>query len=159
MKQDELDLLHGYLDGTIPDADFGKLQAVLRESAEARQTLRGLATVDAKLQDLGALSKRAKELLVMPHSAPARSRFKLLVWGSVFAAAACVALALTGSLFRPVKPSRPGPDVAATINSAQDAIARLSIEPPSLFPAWTSPTASLLEPPDFSESNLPAIGN
>jgi anti-sigma factor RsiW len=149
MKQAELDLLHGYLDGTISDVDFAELQSLLRESAEARRTLRALATVDAKLQELAGLSERTMELLGTPPPPPsrARSHYDLLAWSSLAAAAACVALALTGMLLTRDKSSRPRPDVAAAISSTQEAIARLSIDLPPLFPAWASATASMLDQP------------
>ncbi len=54
LTQADLDLLHGYLDGSLPDADFPKLQSLLRESEAARRTLRSLATVDSHLQERGA---------------------------------------------------------------------------------------------------------
>ncbi len=151
MEQDELDLLHAYLDGTISDTDFARLQALLRENVEARRTLRGLATVDAKLQELGALSTRTGELLVMPTPPPARSRYALLAWGCVAAAAACVALMLSRTPYPHVNSSRSQSDVAAAVRSTQEAIARLSVEPSASLPAWTSPTASLLDQPRISE--------
>ena len=49
------------------------------------------------------------------------------------------------------EPSRARPEIAAIISSTQSHIARLSVEPPSLFPAWASPTASLLDPPRIPE--------
>jgi hypothetical protein len=45
------------------------------------------------------------------------------------------------------EPSRAHPDVAAAIASSRISIVRLSVEPPSLFPAWALPTASMLEGP------------
>jgi len=149
MKPDDLKLLHGHLNGAISDADFAKLQVLLRTSAEARQMLRALATVDAKLQAVGSLHTSTSKNLMIPPPVPARVRspFKLPAWTSLAAAAASLALVLTGTLFIHVKPTRPQPDVAAVISSAQNAIARLSIEPPSPFPAWASPTASLLDQP------------
>ena len=54
-------------------------------------------------------------------------------------------------IFTRREPSRARPDIAAIIASTQSAIARLSIEPPTLFPAWASPTASLLDPPRIPE--------
>ena len=54
MKQNELDLLHRYLDGAITPEEFESLEDVLRSSAEARTTLRSLATIDAKWQQLSA---------------------------------------------------------------------------------------------------------
>jgi hypothetical protein len=50
-------------------------------------------------------------------------------------------------IFTRREPSRARPDIAAIISSTQSHIASLSVEPPSLFPAWASPTASLLDPP------------
>ena len=47
MKQNELDLLHLYLDGAITPDDLESLEDLLRSSAEARSTLRSLATIDA----------------------------------------------------------------------------------------------------------------
>ena len=147
MKPDELDLLHGHLNGTLSDADFGRLQALLRASAEARRTLRALATVDAKLQALGSLNTMPTQLLVMPAPSRARPLYQWLAWSSMAAAAACVALALMGTLSTHVKPSPSRPDLAAEIRSSQNAIGRLSVKPPSLFPVWASPTAALLDQP------------
>lgn len=147
MKPDELDLLHGHLNGTLSDADFGRLQALLRASAEARRTLRALATVDTKLQALGSLNTMPTQLLVMPAPSRARPFCQRLLWTSMAATAACVALALTGMLFTHLKPSPSRPDLAAKISSSQNAIRRLSVKPQSLFPAWASPTAALLDQP------------
>ncbi len=54
MKQNELDLLHRYLDGAITPEELESLEDLLRNSAEARATLRSLATIDAKWQQLAA---------------------------------------------------------------------------------------------------------
>lgn len=153
MNQDDLDLFHGYLNGTIQEVDFAKLQSLLRESAEARRTLRALATVDAKLQSLGALNAKTAELLVMPPASlsPARSSDNYLGWGSFAAAVAVAALVLGWMLFATLKPSRLQLDVAAAISPTQHAIARFSFESPSSIPAWASPTASLLDQPRFPQ--------
>jgi len=153
MKPDELNLLHSHLDGTLPDTDFGKLQALLRTSAEARRTLRALATVDAKLQALGSLNTRTSQTLVTPPAVPSVVRSPYL-WSAritLAAAAACLALVLAGTRFIHVPRTRSRPNVAAVISSTQNVIARLSLEPPSSFPAWTSPTASLLDQPRFPQ--------
>ena len=54
MTENELNLLHRYLDGAISSGDLELLEALLRNSAEARGMLRSLATVDAKWQQLAA---------------------------------------------------------------------------------------------------------
>jgi len=56
MNSQELLLLTGYLDGTLNDAQMLQLQTLLRESAEARSTLRTLATIDTKLTELSTAS-------------------------------------------------------------------------------------------------------
>ncbi len=52
MKQNELDLLHRYLDGAMTSEELESLEDLLRTSAEARSTLRSFATIDAKWQQL-----------------------------------------------------------------------------------------------------------
>lgn len=54
MTKEELNLLHGHLDGTLEKADFARLQWLLRERADARRMLRSLATVETKLQQLAS---------------------------------------------------------------------------------------------------------
>ena len=52
MKDEELDLMHRYLDGGISPEELDRLENLLRTNAEARSTLRSLATIDAKWQEL-----------------------------------------------------------------------------------------------------------
>ena len=87
MTQDQLDLLHGYLNGTLDEANFARFQSLLRDSAEARHTLRSLSTVEAKLTQLAAIHPETVRLL----SETARERvpsFRWLSWRSLTAAAA-----------------------------------------------------------------------
>jgi hypothetical protein len=65
------------------------------------------------------------------------------------ALAACAVLLLTGPIVywylgRQVR------DISPDLAALQNSIAQLSVEPPSTMPKWTSPTASLLEPPRSS---------
>lgn len=59
----------------------------------------------------------------------------------------CAGLLILGAIHSFHKPAQPRLDVASAIASSQNSIARFSVEPPTLFPAWASPTASMLEPP------------
>ncbi|WP_197231266.1 FecR domain-containing protein [Novipirellula artificiosorum] len=54
MNDDKLSLLHRYLDGAITPEELGQLENLLRSSADARATLRSLATIDAKWQQIVA---------------------------------------------------------------------------------------------------------
>jgi len=54
MTDNELNLLHRYLDDAITPDELETLEELLRNDAEARATLRSLATIDAKWQQLAA---------------------------------------------------------------------------------------------------------
>ena len=54
MTENELNLLHRYLDSAITPEELESLDELLRSSAEARATLRSLATIDAKWQEIAA---------------------------------------------------------------------------------------------------------
>jgi len=87
MTQDQLDLLHGYLNGTLDEANFARFQSLLRDSAEARHTLRSLSTVEAKLTQLAAIHPETVRLLseTARQSGPS---FRWLSWRPLTAAAA-----------------------------------------------------------------------
>jgi ferric-dicitrate binding protein FerR (iron transport regulator) len=89
MTQDQLDLLHGYLNGTLDEADFAQFQSLLRDSAEARRTLRSLSTVQTKLTQLAAIHPETVRLLseTARQSGPS---FRWLSWRPLTAAAAVV---------------------------------------------------------------------
>ncbi|MCP4173682.1 MAG: hypothetical protein GY758_23255 [Fuerstiella sp.] len=55
MTENELNLLHRYLDVAITPDELASLEELLRGSAEARATLRSLATIDAKWQEIAAV--------------------------------------------------------------------------------------------------------
>lgn len=101
LTQGELDLLHGWLNGTTPDADRPRLQSLLRESAEARRMLRALGTVDAKLQECAAANPATLRLMAMPgaQSSPSTSRslFRGPFRWRALAAAVAVHFALAGA--------------------------------------------------------------
>jgi hypothetical protein len=91
MTQEELDLLHGFLADTLNADEFARLQALLRQSAEARRTLRTFATVDAKLQQLAAADPTTWRLLAEPTPAAPASSF---AWASRSLVAAAAGLVL-----------------------------------------------------------------
>ncbi len=90
MTQDEFDLLHSYLNETLSEPDFARLQTLLRENVEARRTLRSLSTVNAKLQQLAALNPATLRLLTTPAVPETRRGFAWLSWRPLAAAAAIV---------------------------------------------------------------------
>ena len=54
MTENDLALLHRYLDGALAPEELVSLEELLRRDSEARATLRSLATIDAKWQQLAA---------------------------------------------------------------------------------------------------------
>jgi hypothetical protein len=93
MTQDQLDLLHSYLNGTLDEADFARLQSLLRENTDARRTLRSLSTVETKLTQLAAIHPETVRLLseTARESAPS---FRWFSWRPLTAAAAGLAIGL-----------------------------------------------------------------
>ncbi len=66
MKADELRLIDDFLSAEISTVEFPRLQSLLRESAEARATLRSLATVETKLQELAASNRETVAVFAPP---------------------------------------------------------------------------------------------
>jgi|SRR6266478_1260283 len=116
-----------------PDA-HSELRAALRRDAARMQE----PPFDAALHH--ATIRRIRALA---DTGAARSGPRLM---PALAAGVALLLAIV-VIFTRREPSRAHPDIAAIISATQSHIARLSVAPPSLFPAWASPTASLLDPP------------
>jgi hypothetical protein len=94
MTASELDLIHGYLSGTISTEDFARLQDVLRASAEARRVLRDLSTVDAKLTEMAVGNPVATRVVKMSQAlSPARAT-RWFQWRPLLAAAAGLVIGL-----------------------------------------------------------------
>jgi ferric-dicitrate binding protein FerR (iron transport regulator) len=94
MNEDELNLLHRYLDGAITPEELESLENLLRNSAEARATLRSLATIDAKWQQLAA-----DQAVAIPSdrvAAPQRSRRSVPMWLTLSAIAASLLVGALG---------------------------------------------------------------
>ena len=93
MKDNELELLHRYLDGAITPDELESLNGLWRGSAGARATLRSLATIDAKWQQLAAdgilrEGEAPADLLVKPNAISTNSRRLMPQWQLTSARAA-----------------------------------------------------------------------
>jgi ferric-dicitrate binding protein FerR (iron transport regulator) len=96
MKQNELDLLHRYLDGAISSEELEKFEDLLRVNADARATLRSLATIDAKWQQLATDEAIATPLDHLP--APRRVRRVIPTWLTLSAIVASLIVGAFGWL-------------------------------------------------------------
>ena len=93
MNPEQLDLLHGYLNSTLDESDFARLQSLLRENADARRTLRSLSTVEVKLNQLALDHSGAVRVWVHPASERGLFTHSRLWWP--LAAAACLGLMMS----------------------------------------------------------------
>jgi hypothetical protein len=113
MTEEDLNLLHRYLDDAITSAELTSLEELLRTNAEARSTLRSLATIDAKWQQLAAdneVANAGKDRVVpIGSSDPRRS------WLSLGRMAAILLLGLFVWLSRPGHPDGPALGIARVI--------------------------------------------
>ena len=99
MNEDELNLLHRYLDGAITPEELETLEDLLRNSAEARATLRSLATIDAKWQQLAADKAVATPSACV--AAAGRSGRAIPIWLTLSAIAASLFVGVLGWLRAP----------------------------------------------------------
>ena len=83
MNQQELDLLHRHLNGTLTASEMEELESLLLSSSEARKTLRSLATVDEKLRERAAAEEFVME--ATPQKNPEWWRQASLVVGGMAA--------------------------------------------------------------------------
>lgn len=99
MKNEELQLLERYLDGTLNDEDLPRLQKLLLESGEARSTLRTLATLDLGLHDFAASLDQNKETKPIPPERTTSSLFGGALTGSLLALASLAIVGLGTALW------------------------------------------------------------
>ncbi|MGB0596561.1 MAG: hypothetical protein ACPGLY_07730 [Rubripirellula sp.] len=99
MNEPELELLHRYLDGTITSKELATLEDLLRSNKEARSTLRSLATIDAKWQQL-AVGEAVRDSRNRVNT-PQRWR-AMPIWLALSAIAASLTIAALG-WFRPTE--------------------------------------------------------
>ena len=94
MNQEQLDLLHGYLNGSLNEPDFARLQSLLQENADARRTLRSLSTVEVKLSQLALLHSEAERVWVDPPRERGLST-RWHSWWPLTASAVCLGLMMS----------------------------------------------------------------
>jgi anti-sigma factor RsiW len=153
MKDHWHEQIQRYVSGQASAAETAALQAALHENAELRALYLDYMNLDVALSAAAEVATIAEngmgEIVVLPRSRAPSSRH-YWPWLAA-AAAACAALVMIGVLSSHRDSSPPRPDVTAVCSSTQEAIARFSVEPPSVFPAWASPTASMLDQPQIPQ--------
>lgn len=146
------DQIQRCLAGDATPEETAALQQALKDDAELRALYLDYLNLDVALgaaAEAAALSGNEADRMAVFPQPPAR--LFPHYWRWLGAAAACAALVVLAILPKRRDDSRPLPDVAAAISTAQNAIARLSVEPPATLPAWMSPTASLLDQPQIPQ--------
>jgi hypothetical protein len=144
-----------YVNGQAGAEEAAALQAALREDAELRALYLDYMNLDVALDaaaEAATITENGIGGIATPPRSPAPSSSH--AWRWLAAAAACAALLVFAMLPGHDNPPPTPPDVAAACSSTQEAIARLSVEPRSSFPAWVSPTASMLDQPPIPKWDL-----
>jgi hypothetical protein len=146
MKSHWHEQIQRYANGQSSAEEAAALEAALNEDAELRALYLDYMNLDVALSAAAEAATITEIKIGKANSFPRPSaRWSSHPWRWVAAAAACAALIVFAMLPRHHDPSPSRPDIAATISSTQGAIARLSVEPPSLFPEWVSVTDSMLD--------------
>jgi anti-sigma factor RsiW len=135
-----------YINGLASPSEAAALQAALSQDAELRALYLDYMNLDAALSataETMTFTENGRNGIATfpgPHLRSSPSSWRWLA-----AAATCAALIILVLLPGHRTSSRARKDLAV-ISSTQSAIERLSVKPPSLFPDWASPTASMLTP-------------
>jgi anti-sigma factor RsiW len=155
MKSHWHEQIQRYLNGQADAAEAAALQAALNEDGELRALYLDYMNLDVALGAAAEAATIAENGIggIAPFArSPAQSAPRYWRW--LAAAAASVGLVMTGTLLRHRNPTRARPDVSAACALTQESIARLSVAPTSSFPAWASPTASMLDQPPIANWDL-----
>jgi anti-sigma factor RsiW len=143
-----------YVNGQASAEEVATLQAALNEDAQLRALYLDYINLDVAL---GAAAEAATipesetaRIATSPRS-PAQSLPRYWYWLAAAATATCVVLVTILVLPIHRNATLTPPDVAAACSQTQESIARISVELPSVFPAWASPTASMLEQPPIPQ--------
>jgi hypothetical protein len=133
------DIIQRHIAFTTTAEEAIGLEAALTADAGLRTLYLDYMNLDVAL---GALAGAADRV----HAPQEQRTARWLTWRPLAAAAACVALLLSGALLFSRKPLGPQLDLAATFASTEQAIAHLPAPPLTPLPEWMSPTAAMLDP-------------
>lgn len=125
MDQDELELVQAGVDGELGDAEKARLDALLAESAEARELhekLRGLSAIldrTGPLEPPADLHARITDNIQLPRPSRTRSLFRFSALPGVFryGVAAALAVVLTLAVYRGVDDVDPVADYADMVGT------------------------------------------
>ena len=109
MTEDQVKLLHGYLDGALSEAQMETLEDLLRNDPEARRTLRSLATIDAKWQELATAESMPQTIDAQAPPKPIRPL--LPTWAVISSIAAALVVGFSGWFFRPAPVAIEAPEL------------------------------------------------
>ena len=151
MKNHWHEQIQRYVDGQASAEEVAALQAALNENAELRALYLDYMNLDVALGAAAEAATIAENGIARITTCPRYPLIRHRTTGVGLRRRRVLALVIDRMLSRHRNPSPTRPDIAAVCSSTQEAIARLSVEPPSSFPAWASPTASMLDQPPTSK--------
>ena len=155
MKSHWHEQIQRYVNGQAGPAESAALQAALNQDAELRALYLDYMNLDVALSAAAEMmtftEDSRKHVVAIPQSA-IWSWLHYWRWLGATAAGAALVILVLLPRHRPASPAHH--DIIAAIASTQNAVARLTVESPPLFPAWASPTDSMLIQPQISKLDL-----
>ncbi len=145
-----------YVNGQANAAEAVDLQAALNGDAKLRALYLDYVNLDVALAAVADAEAIAEDEIARIAASARGTAWSSPRSGRVLVAMAACAALFIGALLIRHRPSaqQSNSDVAAACAATQEVITRLAVEPPALFPAWASPTASMLDPPRTVNRNL-----
>jgi hypothetical protein len=155
MTNDRQELIQRYIDGQATLEETAALEEAMKQDADLCALYLDYMNLDVALGATAEAAALAEPGIGARTIAPRRlARSSAHRWRWLAAAAASAALVVIAVWVKHHSPSQESLDVATACAPTQAAIARLSIEPPASFPAWVSPTASMLDQPRIPLEDL-----
>ena len=150
MKDRWHEQIQRYVNGQSSEGEAAALHEALNEDTELRTLYLDYVNLDAAL---GAMADAA----VIAVNGPGRTatfprilaRLSSRSWRWLAVTAACAAVVGFVMLIERRDTPRARPDISAVTAATRTAISQLRADMPPALPAWMSPTASLLDQPDF----------
>jgi hypothetical protein len=141
------ELLELWRDGSISETELRDLTAQLAGPDHRDDLLAAWLVESALPQMLGdAVVAQVQERKIVPMPG-AKFRFRSFWRSGAIAAAACIALAAVCARLLVHRPVQTRSNLTQALASAQKAIAGMPAPSTSAFPAWDSPTSSMLDLP------------
>ena len=155
MKNHWHEQIQRYVNGQASPAEAAALQTALNQDAELRALYLDYMNLDVALSAAAEMMTFNENSRTNVAAIPPPTIWSLLHswrWLGATAAGAALVILVLFPWHRPASPAHH--DIISAIASTQNAVARLTVESPTLFPAWASPTDAMFNQPRILKFDL-----